>query len=56
MNSYLNYDILCVMVYLYLLFILINCYLYLRDLYIKYKQSNDKWYGIVDIDDNLHKN
>ena len=34
--------------------LIVLCYHYLNNMYIKYKLSHDKWHNVVDADDQLH--
>ena len=41
-----NYDILFYMTLFYLMLMFFICGVYLRTMYIQYKNAHDKWYGI----------
>ncbi len=54
MNTYTKEEIIQCIVFLYLVFLVLMCYNYLRSMYLKYKLSKDKWHDVVDVDDQLH--
>ena len=54
MESYTKEEIIYCLLYLYLITLVLSCYYYLRNMYLKYKLSKDKWHTIVDVDDQLH--
>lgn len=54
MGSYTKEEIIHCIIFLYLGILVISCYHYLYNMYLKYKLSHDKWHNIVDVDDQLH--
>ena len=54
MESYTKEEIIHCIVCLYLVILVLSCYNYLHNMYLKYKLSHDKWHNIVDVDDQLH--